>query len=655
MCGIAGIVNLVGGSSPQREALGRMLTSLRHRGPDESGIYLDGRAGLAHTRLSIIDLASGQQPLSDGGAQPWWIIFNGEIFNYRELRAELVSLGHVFATNSDTEVLVRVWRQWGKAGLSKLNGQWAFAAWHAASGQLVLCRDRLGIRPLYYAEHDGKVVFGSEVKALYAGDPTLPQRFAARGLDETFTFWTPVAPTTVFDGICELQPGHVRVYQNGSVTEEAYWAPDYTKRFDGDLQDAADAVEATLREATELRMLRADVDVGCYLSGGLDSSLIAALGLKAKGERFCTFSLRFEDSEFDETPFQRRMAEHLGTDHRELIVSRGDIANAFSNVMAVIERPILRTAPAPLFLLSKLVRDSGIKVVLTGEGADEMFAGYDIFREGVVRRFWARQPGSESRPRLLERLYPYLSQSPVAQRAMARQFFGKNLQRSLEPGFTHGTRWSTTAALKRMFGSQVREKLGADPVAALLADLPREFQQWTPLARDQYLEVRTLLSGYLLSSQGDRMLMGNSVEGRFPFLDVNVVTLANSLPDRFKLNGLKEKFVLKHLGKRLLPSEILQRSKQPYRAPDAAAFISEERPDFVDWSFTESTTSEVGVFEPKAVAALWTKCRTATNLSNTDNMGLVGVLSTHLVHHNVLKAPLPTPATDIKTVHLQSA
>lgn len=629
-----------------------MLTSLRHRGPDECGFYLDHRAGLAHTRLSIIDLASGQQPLSDGGEQPWWIIFNGEIFNYRELRAELISLGHVFATNSDTEVLVRVWRQWGKAGLAKLNGQWAFAAWHPASQRLVLCRDRLGIRPLYYAEHDGKVIFGSEVKALFAGDPTLPRRFDASGLDETFTFWTPVAPRTVFEGISELPAGHVRVYENGEVTEEPYWEPDYTTRFEGNLEEAAAAVEAALTAATELRMLRADVDVGCYLSGGLDSSLIAALGLRAKGERFCTFSLRFEDSEFDETPFQRKMAQHLGTDHRELVVSRRDIAKTFGDVMTVVERPILRTAPAPLFLLSKLVHDSGIKVVLTGEGADEMFAGYDIFREGIVRRFWGRQPGSQWRPHLLERLYPYLAQSPVAQRAMARQFFGKNLARSTEPGFTHSTRWSTTAALKRLFAADLRARLTDDATRRLLSSLPPGFAQWTSLSQDQYLEVRTLLSGYLLSSQGDRMLMGNSIEGRFPFLDVNVVALANSLPDRFKLNGLKEKYVLKHLGKRLIPKEILARPKQPYRAPDAAAFIGEGRPALVDESFTDATSREVGVFDPGAVTALWNKCRTATNLSNTDNMGLIGVLSTHLVYRNVLRAPLPEPASDIKTVHL---
>lgn len=653
MCGIAGIVNLVGGSSPQRESLSRMLTALQHRGPDENGIYLDECAGLAHTRLSIIDLSGGQQPLSDGEASPWWIVFNGEIFNYRELRLELLAAGHSFKTHSDTEVLLHCWREWGVKGLSKLNGQWAFAAWHPETGELVLSRDRLGVRPLYYAEHAGRVVFGSEVKALFAGDPTLPRRFSASGLHETFTFWAPVAPRTVFEDIAELPPGCVRTYRDGKVVEQHYWEPDYTPDFAGDLDEATEAVEAALQTATELRMLRADVDVGCYLSGGLDSSLIAALGLRAKGERFCTFSLRFEDAEFDETPFQRKMAAHLGTDHRELVVSRRDIAECFTQVMTAIERPILRTAPAPLFLLSKLVRQSGIKVVLTGEGADEMFAGYDIFREGVVRRFWARQPKSGIRPRLLERLYPYLAQSPVAQRGMARQFFGKNLERSLQAGFTHDLRWTTTSAVKRLFRAELREAGVGDPVRALLDALPPAFQGWPPLSQDQYLEVRTLLSGYLLSSQGDRMLMGNSVEGRFPFLDHHVVSLANSLPPHFKLNGLKEKFVLKRLGKRLIPDDVLKRPKQPYRAPDAASFIGENRPEFVDECLREVTTHNVGVFDARAVTALWNKCRTTANLSNTDNMALVGVISTHLVHRQVLAAPLPREAEKVDTLHVK--
>ena len=326
-------------------------------------------------------------------------------------------------------------------------------------------------------------------------------------------------------------------------------------------------------------MLRADVPVGCYLSGGLDSSLVAALGRRVKGEQFCTYSIRFEDAEYDETPFQRTMAAFIESDHREVTVRRRDIADVFPDVVDHAERPLLRTAPAPLYLLSRLVRESGIKVVLTGEGADEMFAGYDIFREAKVRRFWGRQPASTIRPRLLDRLYPYLARSPVTQRTMAREFFGRGREGWAAPGFSHQTRWQPAAALQRLFTGDLRAEVRRVDVAGrLLGSLPADFPRWPHLAQDQYLEVRTLLSGYLLSAQGDRMLMAHSVEGRFPFLDVDLVELANSLPPTYKLRGLDEKHVLKRAAAGLVPDEIIRRSKQPYRAPDALSFVGSDAP-----------------------------------------------------------------------------
>ncbi|MFO0670516.1 MAG: asparagine synthase-related protein [Polyangiaceae bacterium] len=265
-----------------------------------------------------------------------------------------------------------------------------------------------------------------------------------------------------------------------------------------------------------------------------------------------------EDAEYDETSFQRAMAERLESDHHGLVVSRGDIARAFPRVVAHAEKPLLRTAPAPLFLLSGLVHDAGIKVVLTGEGADEMFAGYDLFREAKVRRYWAKQPASTRRPELLQRLYPYLARSPVAQRAMAQKFFGRGLEHAHSPTFAHETRWQSAAALKRLFSKAAREAIGArDAVAELVADLPPDFAAWTPLARDQHLEIRTLLSSYILCSQGDRMLMAHSVEGRFPFLDVNVAALAASLPPAYKLKVLDEKHVLKRAARNLVLPDIV--------------------------------------------------------------------------------------------------
>lgn len=658
MCGIAGIVARRDGlEPPSRDALARMAGALRHRGPDEFGIYRDHRAGLAHARLSIIDLSSGQQPLAneDGSL---WVVFNGEIFNYIELRAELVALGHVFRTRSDTEVIVHAYEAWGEPAFARFNGQFAIALWDAARGALVLARDRLGVRPLHICEQADRVYFGSEVKAIFAADPSLRRAFDPVGLEQTFTFWSVVAPRTVFEGIEELPPGHVRTYLRGDRTEREFARVRYPEgaegRFEGSFDDAVTAVRDALREATRLRMLRADVPVGSYLSGGLDSSLIAALGLEIKGEKFCTFSIRFEDAEYDETAFQRAMVARLGTDHRELVVSRRDIASVFPDVVLHAERPLLRSAPAPLFLLSRLVRDAGVKVVLTGEGADEMFAGYDLFREAKVRRFWARHPESTRRPQLLARLYPYLARSPVAQQALARRFFGQGLAGADAPGFSHDLRWRTTDALKRLFSPELRARVAdRDVRAELLASLPPEFPRWSPLAQDQHLEVRTLLAGYILASQGDRMLMANSVEGRFPFLDVDVVNLANSLPPEHKLHVLDEKHVLKRAAAGLVPEAILARHKQPYRAPDALAFTIDRAPAWIEEAMSERAVRDAGVFDPAAVAQLWRKCRDAGGagqFSNADNMAIVGVLSTQLLHAGMIQNPAEILTVEPRTI-----
>jgi asparagine synthase (glutamine-hydrolysing) len=390
-------------------------------------------------------------------------------------------------------------------------------------------------------------------------------------------------------------------------------------------------------------MLRADVPVGSYLSGGLDSSLIAALGCRLARERFHTFSIRFEDAEYDESDFQRAMVERLGSEHHEVLVKRDAVARVFPDVIYHAERPLLRTAPAPLFLLSRIVHEQGIKAVLTGEGADEMFAGYDIFREGKVRRFWGRQPESRLRPRALERLYPYLQRSPVAHHAIARRFFGRNLATHATPGFAHETRWHGAAALKRFFSGTMREATSKhDAISEFLSSLPPELARWSPLAQDQYIEIRTLLTGYLLASQGDRMLMANSVEGRFPFLDKNVVALADSLPARYKLKVLDEKHVLKRAAAGLVPDEIIARPKQPYRAPDALSFVGVDAPEYVEEMLSERSVADAGVFEPEAVSSLWRKCRARAGngqFSNADNMALVGVLSTQLLHHQFVHSP----------------
>jgi asparagine synthase (glutamine-hydrolysing) len=647
MCGIAGVVHTSEAHDPPSvELLRSMVTAIRHRGPDEYGYYRDTRAGLVHARLSLIDLTTGQQPLTNE-EENLWIVFNGEIFNYIELRKDLEELGHRFRTQSDTEVILHAFESWGEECFSRFNGQWALALWDAVTRKLLLSRDRVGVRPLYTHESGGRVWFASEVKALFA-DPRIPREIDPRGMEQTFTYWSSLAPVTLFKGIEEVSPGSVRIYDGrGNRSERVFWRPSYAAAGSGyplSLPEATEALREKLQRATELRILRADVPVGSYLSGGLDSSLTALMGRKAKQGDFRTFSLRFTDKEFDETQYQRMMVSVLDSAHEEVSVSRSDVARVFPDVVWHTERPILRTAPAPMYLLSGIVRQAGIKAVLTGEGADEMLAGYDIFREAKIRMFWSRLPDSQTRPRLFERIYPYLARSPQQTKGIALQFWKRGLERAGMPGFSHDPRWSTTRSIQRFFSTEFRDAIAKSPlVPDAITTLPQAFSSWDPLAQAQYLEVTTLLSSYLISSQGDRMLMAHSVEGRFPFLDADVMEFCNGLPADYKLAILDEKHILKRVAADVVPEPIVRRKKQAYRAPDAICFVGPDAPAYVAEAFSPEHLSSAGLFDVGSARGLYQKCIARAGdmhgdaqFSNTDNMAFVGILSAQLMHRQFI-------------------
>src|ERR1017187_3276477 len=404
MCGIAGMFNLRSKQRVAEKDLRQMLAMIRHRGPDEFGIYLDDPVGLGNARLSIIDLSTGQQPISneDGNL---WIVFNGEIFNYVELRPELEARGHRFTTTSDTEVLLHAYEEFGPQCLERLNGQFAFAIWNEQEQTLFMARDRLGVRPLFYTFSQGDLIFGSEIKAILA-DRRVRAEIDPVVLAQVFTFWGPLAPRTIFRDIVEIPPGHYLLAQGDKIVVKNYWqinfAPAGTDQPQKSLEDYEEEFSRLLVDAAKVR-LRADVPVGAYLSGGLDSSIIASIIRNFTSNRLDTFSIAFDDVHFDESAFQRRMAGFLGTEHQVVHATHADIGRVFPDVVWHTEVPLMRTAPAPMFLLSKLVRDSGFKVVLTGEGADEFLAGYDIFKEAKIRRFWAREPESKFRHLLLKR------------------------------------------------------------------------------------------------------------------------------------------------------------------------------------------------------------------------------------------------------------
>ena len=403
MCGIAGVLKSTGSTAESGE-LRRMIAALPYRGPDANGIHIAGAAGFAHARLSIIDLKSGAQPMSTTDGR-LWITFNGEIFNYLELREELVNKGYSFATRSDTEVILNAYREYGEDCVKHFNGQWAFAIWDTTEKKMFLSRDRAGVRPLFYAQTKDSFLFASEIKALMAC-PEVPREFDPVGMDQIFTFWATLPPRTAFRQISQLPPGHSMNVQGDCVRVKQYWSVPYVEEGDsrnGNERARAEELLHLLEDATRIR-LRSDVPVGAYLSGGIDSALTTALIRKIASDRLRSFSLTFADAEFDESPYQLEASAFLQTQHSSVSCSQADIAKVFPDVIRHTEHPLFRTAPAPMYLLSRLVRENGFKVVLTGEGADEALGGYDIFKEAKIRRFWGRNPESKWRPLLLKRL-----------------------------------------------------------------------------------------------------------------------------------------------------------------------------------------------------------------------------------------------------------
>lgn len=640
MCGIAGFYNFKAPEEDRLATLKRMLSRIKHRGPDESGIYMNPRIGLGSVRLSIIDLSSGTMPLSNADGS-LWIVFNGEIFNYIELRKALVAKGHTFTTHSDTEVIVHLYEEYGPTFLERLNGQFAIAIWDKNKQQLFLARDRVGIRPLFYAEVGDSFVFGSEIKALLEYD-ALDLKLDPTSLAQYFSLWTALSPSTPFEGVHELPPGHFMTVDARGKRIARFWElpipePDsfsYTR-----LEEATEALDEAFSEAVRLR-LRADVPVAAYLSGGIDSSVTTAYIQKHASDNLQTFSIGFSEKAFDESDYQNLASRYFHTKHNGIQCSSDDIAQHFKEVVWHAEVPLLRTAPTPMHLLARNVRKNNIKVVITGEGSDELLGGYNIFKETKVRRFWAKDPKSKFRPLLLKRLYPYLPQMENANSNVLRMFFGYKLGETDSPIYSHLLRWNNTSRIKGYLSGAIKASLnGYDPVA-LVEDRMAPYNGLDFLTKAQKLEIDLFMSGYLLAAQGDRMGMANSVEGRYPFLDHNVIACAMQIHPDLKLHGLNEKYVLKRMMEGKLPKEILHRSKQAYRAPIKSVLLSDSRPDYLKEATTEGQLKETGLFDPKLVDQLVNNMLKREVGSEMDNMALTAIVSTQLLNEMfVTKVP----------------
>lgn len=613
-----------------------MLSMIRHRGPDEAGYVTHCHNAVGQVRLSTIDLTSGQQPMSDASGR-YWIVYNGEVYNFRQLRAGLQNAGVVFQTNSDTEVVLYHYLVHGMNGLNDFNGQFAFVVYDIQEESLFMARDRVGITPLFYTLNNGRLMFASELKAFMAF-PDFNLSLSPAAMMKMLTFWSAEAGESMFDGVSQVRPGHCLAFKNGALKQTRYAVSPLitlSNSYKGSFDDAVGELRSLLTDAVDIRM-QADVPVGAYLSGGIDSSTTCQMMKEVSSRPFHTFSLGFSSREFDESCYQTDMLSVLESEHHSVIFNEDDLGHYLPKTIWHAETPLLRTGPVPMMKLSELVRASGIKTVITGEGSDEILGGYNIFKEALIRQFWARNPESVLRPMLLARLYPYLPHFNANNVKALNLFFGYRLKETGHPAYSHLLRWRNGASLARLLNVEwLGQEAFRDVVADYAANIEAQVTNLSTLAKAQFVESDIFLPGYLLSSQGDRMLMANSVEGRFPFLDHRVMEFAHSLPDNFKMKILNEKYILKKMITGRLPQSIVQRAKQPYRAPSVNSLL--KVPDLVNQYLSPQALDESGVFDAGMVVRLTQRLANTTDYSESDNMALNALLTTQICHHLFVK------------------
>ncbi|MGE5420832.1 MAG: asparagine synthase (glutamine-hydrolyzing), partial [Chloroflexota bacterium] len=525
----------------------------------------------------------------------------------------------------------------GSQCLNLLNGQFAFAVWDKQEEELFIARDRMGIRPFFFNISNGIFTFASEIKAIFQQEKIL-RELDGEALTQIFTFWTSITPHTAFRDVLELSPGHYGYFSRKGFRTDRYWTLNFSEQLSKvNLNETIERFDDLLADAVRIR-LRADVEVAAYLSGGIDSSATVSYIKDLEPGVLNTFSIGFSEKDFDESHFQNEAVKYFNTRHKPYMCTSEEIAEAFPRVVWHAEMPLTRTAPTPMLLLSRLVRQNNIKVVVTGEGSDEMLAGYDIFKEALIRRFWASNPDSSLRPLLLKKLYPYIPQIAQANVQTIKMFFRYKLEDTGNPFYSHLLRWNNSNHIKKHFSEYMKDvSVNYSPVDELSRQLPADFNSWDPLAKAQWLEATIFMSGYLLSSQGDRMSMANSVEGRYPFLDYRVIEFCNSLPSDIKLRGLTEKYLLKKLMKNRIPDDIVTRTKQPYRAPVNNVFLSPHAPDYVREMLSEAQTQKAGIFSYRSVNMALSRIAKTGMTSEMDDMLITAIISTHLLFNQFVE------------------
>lgn len=593
MCGIAGFVG-----SGDTEVLSRMINTLAHRGPDDTGVWHEGSVGLAHARLSIIDLSAlGHQPMhSRNGIVS--ITFNGEIYNYQELRKELERSGRVFVSKSDTEVILQLYEVFGEGSFSKLRGMFAFALHDKKAEKCYLVRDRMGEKPLYWALAQGTMVFASEPKALFK-HPLVSKNLNPQAVISYLTYDAVLTPESIFEGVHKLEAGHYAVYAKENFITHAYWKPPHKVLDEMTFGDARERLDVALEKSISSQMV-ADVPVGVFLSGGLDSSLVAYYATHARKEPVHTFSIGFDDQSYDESHHARTVAGFLGTRHHERIVTAQEVMDALHSVAQKLDEPVADPATLPTYLLAQFAREH-VTVALGGEGSDELFGGYQTFTAERFLRAYRAVPHAV-RKSLIE---PLVAALPVSHRYFSLDFKARQFLRGadVENRYVHQA-WlesfnaSEKAALlspafKDILGENSYQRI--DEYLAEIPDADKHLQT-------AYFYLRTYMLDVLLTKV-DRMSMCHSLEVRAPFLDIGVVELALQMPWKHKRRGMTGKYILRKLMKGRLPGSIVERTKHGFGLPVGSWFRNEWR-DLLSDTLSPSRVRATGVFSPQMVERL---------------------------------------------------
>ena len=565
MCGICGIYNGKSGEPVSGQLLERMTGSISHRGPDDSGAYLDGPLGLGFARLSIIDLSGGHQPMTNETGDIW-LVFNGEIWNYKELRKELIEKGHQFRTNSDTETIVHAYEEYGVDCVARLHGMFGFAIWDASRRRLLLARDRAGKKPLYYTRANGSFIFGSEIKALLH-HPDVKRQADPQALADFLSVRYVPGPATLFANIYKVLPGHWLLYENDNIREECYWDYSFGQTERRPIEEYIQDIRQHVRRAIEERMI-ADVPVGAFLSGGVDSSIVTGTMSQLTNHPVQTFAVGFDVEGYSELPYARLVADHFRTEHHELVVKCSDLSEYWPLLTWHRDEPVSEPSDLGVYLVSKLARNY-VKVVLSGEGGDELFAGYPKYVVDWMARYYHMLPT----PVRDNVVMPLLDQLPYSMRKL------KTAARNLSQPAPQ--RWMSWFGI---FNGQLKENILSESIKANIdIDSSRVFRRWLAknpqrdnLSSMLYLDTKIWLPDNLLM-KGDKMTMAASLEARMPLLDYQLTEYAASIPSKDKIRPFKAKYLFKRAYADFLPETILTRKKMGFNVPTGTWFREGQR------------------------------------------------------------------------------